>query len=127
MGMSKLTRGLGYAGAVIMLLSAGMHEFAGWPSLQDELAKAATPAPLVQGLAMVWHFAGLAMAMLALLLILHLRGGQPRRAPFLVVGIGYALFGIAELVLTHDPFPLIFVLPGVLLVAAGLSLRRDTA
>jgi hypothetical protein len=122
--MNKAARIFGYLGAIAILLSAAMHEFAGWPALQAELAKARTPAPLAEGLAMVWHFAGLAMLLLAGLLFFVLRGGRPVRAPFLLVGLGYALFGVAELALTRDPFPLTFVVPGVLLLVGAALERR---
>jgi hypothetical protein len=123
--MPRLPRALAAVAAVILILSSGAHSFMGWPGLRTELAAANAPDALVDGLAMGWHFAGMTMLVLGILvlwLLVAARSGAPSiRVPLLVIGVAYVLFGIkCAMLVGLDPFPLIFLVPGVLLSVAAL-------
>ena len=128
--MSRLPRALAIAAAVILLLSSGMHTLLGWPAVRANLADAHVPAELVVGLAMGWHFAGLAMLVLGIL-VLWLLAESRRRAtnvvlPLLVIGAGYVLFAIGCFAfIGWDPFLLTFFVPGALLSTAAVLMRRQ--
>ena len=131
--MPRLPRALALVAAVILVLSSGAHSLMGWPALRTQLSATNAPAALVDGLAMGWHFAGLTMLVLGVLVLWLLaisRSGAPSiRLPLLVIGGAYVLFAIGcALLLGWDPFLFTFLVPGVLLAVAGLLLApRGTA
>ncbi|HEU4720515.1 MAG TPA: hypothetical protein VFS59_04070 [Gemmatimonadaceae bacterium] len=123
--MPRLPRALAAVAAVLLILSSGAHSFMGWPGLRTELAAANAPQPLVDGLAMGWHFAGMTMLVLGILVLWMLaaaRFGAPSiRVPLLVIGVAYVLFGIkCATLIGWDPFLLTFLVPGLLLSGAAL-------
>lgn len=123
--MPRLPRALAAVAAAILLLSSGAHSLMGWPALRTQLAATNAPDALVDGLAMGWHFAGLTMLVLGVVVLWLLavsRSGVPGiRVPLLVIGAAYVLFGVGCAVLIGwDPFLFTFLVPGVLLVVAGL-------
>jgi hypothetical protein len=130
--MSRLPRALAIVAAVILVLSSGAHSILGWPSLRARMAAANVPAELVGGLAMGWHFAGLAMLVLGVLVLWLL--AQSRRSavnvalPLQVIGGAYELFTIGCFAfLGWDPFLLTFFVPGTLLSIAAALMRREPA
>lgn len=116
----------GVLGALLVLLSAPTHSLGGWPELQSQLAAIGASADLVQALRIGWHFAGAAMAGFGLVL-LHLflsraRGAQHTLMPAWTIGGLYVLFGVSALVVSgFDPFFLVFIVPGGLIVLGVLS------
>lgn len=130
--MSGLPRALATIAAVILILSSGAHSILGWPSLRARMASANVPAELVGGLAMGWHFAGLAMLVLGILVFWLI--AQARRdavnvaLPLQVIGGAYELFTIGCFAfLGWDPFLLTFLVPGTLLSLAAALMRRQPA
>jgi hypothetical protein len=79
---------------------------------------------------MGWHFAGLAMLVLGIL-VLWLLAESKRRAtnvvlPLMVIGGGYVLFAIGCFAFIRwDPFLLTFFVPGALLSIAAVLMRRQ--
>ena len=116
---------LGYLVGTVMLLSAGAHSLLGWPNLSAELAKNHVPADLVRGLAIGWHFGGFCILAFAAIVILQftdvLRSRPVSLRPALLIGIAYLVFGGWALVFSGmNPFFLIFIIPGLMLIAASL-------
>src|SRR5215210_8749447 len=100
--MPRLRNLLVIAASVLLIASSGAHSLLGWPALRAKLDAASVPADLVQGLAMGWHFAGLAMLVLGIVTLWLLRAerhGADVRLPLFVIGGAYELFGIGCLVL----------------------------
>lgn len=115
--MTRVRQGLGYLAAAWIILSSAMHSILGWKELRASLEKAKVPADLSLGIEAGWHFAGVAMLCLGILAIAALRARQ--RTPLLVTGAGYVLFGAWALAISGgDPFFLMFLVPGLLLLAA---------
>jgi hypothetical protein len=130
--MSRLPRVLALIAAVILVLSSGAHSLLGWPALRAKLAEANVPADLVGGLGMGWHFAGLAMLLLGVLVIWLLaesrRSGANVVLPLQIIGGAYELFAIGCFALLGwDPFLLTFFVPGTLLSLAAALMRRPAA
>lgn len=128
--MSRLPRALAITAAVILLLSSGAHSIVGWASVRAKLAEANVPSELVVGLAMGWHFAGVAMLVLGILVLWLL--AESRRSttnvalPLQVIGGAYELFAIGCFAfIGWDPFLLTFFVPGTLLSIAAALMRRQ--
>lgn len=125
--MNKTRIFLGYLGGAILVLSSVAHTLMGWPGIRAELARSAASPDLMQGMQMAWYFGGMAMLVFGAIVIALFRAAQHGRPlPPLVVpaiGAGYLAFGLFELVATgYQPFTAIFIVPGLLLLAA--SARR---
>jgi len=128
--MSRLPRALAVIAAVILVLSSGAHSLLGWPALRARLAEANVPADLIGGLAMGWHFAGLAMLVLGMLVFWLLatsrRSAVSVALPLQIIGGAYELFAIGCFALLGwDPFLLTFLVPGTLLSGAGALMRSQ--
>ena len=128
--MSRLPRALAVIAAVILVLSSGAHSLLGWPALRAKLAETNVPADLIGGLAMGWHFAGLAMLVLGILvfwlLAISRRGAVSVALPLQIIGGAYELFAIGCFALLGwDPFLLTFLVPGTLLSGAGALMRSQ--
>jgi hypothetical protein len=127
--MTRLPRALAIVAAVILVSSSGAHSLLGWPALRARMAADNVPADLVGGLAMGWHFAGLSMLVLGLLVLWLVaadrRGVTNVALPLQLIGGAYELFAVACFaVLGWDPFLLTFFVPGTLLSIAGALIRR---
>ncbi|MGE3511320.1 MAG: hypothetical protein AB7N65_20815 [Vicinamibacterales bacterium] len=122
---SRLSTIAGVLGALLMLLSAPVHSLSGWPELQSALTSSNASADLVLALRIGWHFAGAAMAGFGLIL-LHLflsraRGTDGTVVPAWMIGGLYVLFGVTALVVSgFDPFFLVFIVPGGLVLVGVL-------
>lgn len=130
--MSRLSRALAIVAAAILVLSSGAHSLLGWPALRARLAEANVPADLVGGLAMGWHFAGIAMLVLGILVFWLLtagsRGGGSVALPLQIIGGAYELFAVGSFaMLGWDQFLLTFLVPGTLLSVAAAGMRRQRA
>jgi hypothetical protein len=123
---SRMSTIAGSLAAVLMLLSAPAHSLLGWPELRAELGRTGAPADLVRALQIGWHFGGLAMAAFGAI-TLHVfrspvRDGLPSTGPAWVVAALYLGFGAAALLLTgFDPFFLVFIVPGALVLLGLLA------
>jgi hypothetical protein len=117
---------LGLIAGVIMIATSAAHSLLGWPRLRLALTEAGTPADLIVGLSIGWHFAGLAMlvfgALVILLLADALRGRPVSLRPVVLIGIAYLVYGTWSLTVSNlDPLFLGFLVPGVLLLVASSS------
>jgi hypothetical protein len=127
--MNKTRIALGYLAGLILVLSSAAHSLMGWAGIRAELARTNAPADLVAGLQMAWHFGGMAMLVFGVIVLALFRGVQQGRPlPGLVapaIGFGYLAFGLAEFIISgYQPFMVIFMLPGALLLAASAPARR---
>lgn len=132
--MPRLPRALTLVAAAIVILSSGAHSLLGWPGLRSQLAAANAPAALVDGLAMGWHFGGLMMLVIGVVVLWLVKvardGTTSVSLPLFVIGIAYELFAIGcAVLLGFDPFLFIFLVPGALLscAAAMLTSHRRAA
>jgi len=125
--MSRARNILGIIAAVILLLSSVAHSLMGWPAIRAKLAESNVPADLVFGLQIGWQFGGVCMVVFAVILfslfMRRLRGEAVSTLPALAIGIAYVVFGAWALMSSKDPFFLIFIVPGVLLLIAGTGSR----
>lgn len=115
---------LGLIAGVLLLASSAAHSLLGWPQFRQALAETHAPADLIVGLSLGWHFAGVAMLVFGLLVVLLFAEALKRRPvslrPALLIGVGYLAFGAWALTVSNlDPFYLVFVVPGVLLMLAA--------
>lgn len=112
------------AGAMILLASLA-HSVAGWQGLRVQLARSGVGPDLMSGLFIGWQFGGAMMVAMGIIVIATFlrgrRGEQPWLLPVRVIGLMYVLFGVAAIVATGGElfFLAVFVLPGVLLLAAA--------
>ena len=130
---------LGVAAGALLIGSGAAHSLLGWPALTAELARAEAPADLVDGLAIGWHFGGLAMvvfgAIAISLFVDRLRGRPAALRPVLLIALANLTFGGWALIDSgFEPMFLSFVIPALMLLGASLGAsdappsapRRDT-
>ena len=133
--MPRVPRALTVVAAVIIVLSSGAHSLLGWPGLRTQLAAANAPTALVDGLAMGWHFGGVMMLVIGLVVLWLVKIGREGTIsvwlPLFVIGLVYELFAIGcAVLLGFDPFLFVFLIPGSLLSCAAAMLmarRREPA
>jgi hypothetical protein len=118
---TKVRVGLALTGAGLMAASGIVHSLVGWPALRRTLSET-TPAAVIEGLAVPWHFAGVAMIVFGVLAAIDvaLARRTQRSAPVSTfVGAAYVLFGLAGLVaIKPDATFALFIVPGLLVLAA---------
>jgi hypothetical protein len=107
-----------------MLASAAAHSLLGWKGISAQLAKAQAPPDLISGLRLAWHLGGAAMftfGCIVLFLFLQSRKNPSvSLRPLLIIALFYVVFGIWALAASNlNPFFLIFIVPGLLLLAAS--------
>jgi hypothetical protein len=117
---------LGLIAGVVILASSAAHSLFGWPQLRRALTEADTPADLIVGLSIGWHFAGLAMLVFGALAVMLFSDALRRRPvslrPVVLIGIAYLAFATWALTVSNlDPFFLTFLLPGALLLVGSLG------
>ena len=121
--MARLRAVLGLIGGVMLLLSGAAHSGLGWKSLDAQLTAAAVPADLKLNLKIGWHFGGVAMLLLGTILVWlfarRLAGAAVPSFPALTVAAVYLVFGTWAILASGNPFFLVFIVPGALLVAAA--------
>jgi hypothetical protein len=122
-------RVLGFMAGVMFLASSAAHSLLGWKAMSGELAKTTAPPDLVRGLAIGWHFAGIAMLAFGCIVLLTfndlLRGRTVSLRPAVIIAVAYLAFGTYALATTREPFFLFtFLLPGLLLLVAAAGRRR---
>ena len=129
--MSRFRAYVGIAAGILLVASSGAHSLLGWPQLAARLVSANAPDDLIHGLAIGWHFGGVAMLAFGCIAIsafaARLRGRAVPPGPVLCIAVAHGLFGAVAMVdAGFDPFFLIFIVPaGMLLFAAG-SGRRES-
>lgn len=122
--MNKVRIVLGFVAGAILVASSGAHTFLGWPAIRKLLRDAHVPNDLLGGVMVVWQFGGVAMltfGCIVLWLFTQLINGRSMSLrPALLIGLAYVAFGIWALAMGGlSPFFLLFIIPGLLLVAAA--------
>jgi hypothetical protein len=123
--MQKLRTALGLLGGILIIAAGFIHSPMGWPEMLKTFAKTNTPADVLQGLAISWHFTGLSMitfgAIISALFLARFRGRPAATGAPLALACVYLAFGIwvMAFVAANAFFFVIFILPP-LLVLAGL-------
>jgi len=123
-----VTRARGVAGliaGVLMVLSSAAHSLVGWPQMRAPLESAHLPSERILGLGIGWHFGGVAMltfgAMVIAAFINILRGRSASLAGAFLIAVVYLAFGAWALLVSGDPFFVVFIVPGVLLALASCT------
>ena len=126
--MSRFRTVLVVAAGLILIASSAAHSLLGWPQLSMRLNTEHVPVDLIAGLAMGWHFAGVAMLTLGLLTLWFASAAQRPlsvRVPVGIIGIAYLAFGAgAAAAFGFDFFQVVFLVPGALLTVATLMPDR---
>jgi hypothetical protein len=121
--MHRARNVLGIIAGTIFILSSAAHSLLGWPSLQERLAAANAPTDLTTLLMFGWQFAGVAMLVFGIIVISSfaraIRGKSVSFMTCMVIALAYTLYGIWAIAVMRDPFFLIFIVPGLLLLAAS--------
>ena len=114
-----MSRVLGLIAGVILILSSAAHSLMGWKALGAQLAQTNAPAELIRGLRIGWHFGGACLftfGIVVLMIFIH----RIQTLPAFAIGVLYVVFGAWAMVVSgFDPFFVIFVVPGVLLLIAA--------
>ena len=124
--MQRFRSILGLIAGAMLMLSSAAHSLLGWKLLKAELTKIQAPADLTTALALGWHFAGVAMLAFGFIVVAlfthRLRGSAVSLRPAIVIGTTYVVYGTWALVVSKlDPFFLVFVVPGALLLLASIA------
>jgi len=119
---------LGLIVGVLMILSAAAHSLAGWKQLKSTIETLHAPAELVRAIGAGWNFGGAAMVAFGLIVVAlfthRLKGGAVNLLPAIVIGTTYVAFGAGAMAVNDfDPFFLVFVIPGALLLIASVEGR----
>ncbi len=114
---------LGFVVSAMMIASSLLHSVVGWKVLSGKIEKAEVPAALVRSLALGWHWGGAAMfgfgCLVLFLFAQFLKDRSTSLRPALVIAVLYIAFGVWAIATSHDPFFLVFVVPGLLLLVAS--------
>jgi hypothetical protein len=114
----------GVIAGTMLVLSSALHSLLGWTVQRAALEAVKAPPDLVVGLGFGWHFAGAAMLSFGVIVLMSIaRAARARPVslrPVLVIGIAYTLYGAWALTASGlEPHFLVFLLPGLLLLAAA--------
>ena len=124
---SRLRVIVGLVGSVLMLVSSIPHSFVGWPLQRQALQQSRVPADTILGLAVGWYFGGVAIAAFGLIAALSfiqvLRGHAPHMRATTIIGLAYTGFGLWAWFVTREPFPLVFIVPGLLVLTGSMAHR----
>ncbi len=126
--MDRFRSILGLVAGVLLMLSAAAHSLLGWKQLKSELEPLHAPGELVRAIGTGWNFGGAAMLAFGFIVVAlfthRLKGSSVTLRPAIVIGVTYVAFGAGAMVVNDfDPFFLVFVVPGVLLLIASISRR----
>jgi len=119
---------LGLAGGAMMVLSSAAHSLLGWKELRAALGQTTAPDDLIRSLGFGWHFGGAAMLAFGCIVVAlfarRLKGAAVSSMPAIVIGATYVIFGVWALAASRfDPFFLVFVVPGVMVLTASFDRR----
>lgn len=113
------------SGILIALGGAG-HSFAAVAQVHAGLSGPGVDPHLIRLILAVWHFAGAAMAVLGLLVLVDAwarrKGDGLAVLPWIVGGF-YVAYGIAALAWMREPFWALFVVYGALAALSGSRVR----
>jgi hypothetical protein len=130
--MTRLRTVLGLIVGAMLVASSAAHSLLGWPPQRAALEALHASSDVILGLAVGWHFAGVAIltfgAVVLYLFMARLRGRDVPLAPASIIGVAYGVFGVACFAVSRVPFFLgVFTVPGLLLLAAAWPERRHDA
>ncbi|WP_396627549.1 hypothetical protein [Luteitalea sp.] len=114
---------VGLVGSVAMFLSSLPHMLLGWPAQRQLLEQARVPPDTVLGLQVGWQFGGVAIATFGLIALIAfvqvLRGHPPHMRATRLIGLAYTAFGVWAWFLTSEPFALVFIVPGLMVLTGA--------
>ena len=121
--MGRAREVAGFVAGIMMVLSSAAHSLVGWPQMRTRLEAAQAPPDLVLGLSIGWHFGGVVMltfgAMVVAAFFGRVRGRVVSLAPAFLIAVVYLAFGAWAVLVSGDPFFLVFIVPGLLLAFAS--------
>ena len=125
----KLAAALYWLAAITITLGAYGHGFVGIKPVQAAIEASALAPEIVRVIWVVWYFVSGCMVAFGLLLFWAwpaLEAGPSSRAgAALIIGAFYVITGIASYLYTErEPFWLLFVIQGVIVIGSTLVLRR---
>jgi hypothetical protein len=126
--MNRFRSILGLVAGVLMMLSAAVHSLLGWKQLKSQLESLHAPPELVRAIGTGWNFGGAAMLAFGFIVVAlfthRLKGSSVTLRPAIVIGATYVAFGAGAMAVNDfDPFFLVFVIPGALLLIASIARR----
>lgn len=122
MQLIKTGKALQALGGLLIALGAAGHSLAAGAQLSAELSTSGLTHDRIVNITVVWHFAGLCMVLLGLLVVLGaLRPAL--RLSSLWISVSYIAFGVVAFIWSQLPFFLVFTALG-LVVLTGLGMSR---
>jgi hypothetical protein len=123
--VSGLRLFLGTFGGLIVVASSAAHSLLGWKQLRADLTLTQAPPHLVAAIMIGWHFAGAAMLTFGCIVLWTFANLWRRQRvslrPAQLISLVYLAFGVWALVVSKwNPFFIVFVVPGAMLLAATL-------
>jgi hypothetical protein len=126
--MDRLRIVVGFSVSAIMVASSLAHSVLSWKLLQGRLENTHATPDLISSLAIGWYWGGAAMFVLGVVVLVvfvqFLRNRSSSLVPTLIIGFGYMAFGIWAVAVSHNPFFLVFVIPGLLLLVTSWRAPR---
>ena len=127
-----LLAALYWLAAITIALGAFGHGFLGIRPVETAIAASNLPPDIVTVLWMVWYFVSGTMVVFGAVLFWAwpgLRAGAPSRVgAALIVGVFYVLTGISCFIYSgRDPFWLLFLVQGAIVIGTAPALRRVRA
>jgi hypothetical protein len=128
--MQRFRSILGWVAGAAMILSSAAHSLLGWKLLKAALQKVQADHELISTLALGWHFGGAAMLALGFIVVAlfthRLKGSTVSLRPAIVIGTTYVVYGLWALTVSgFDPFFLVFVVPGLMMLFASVGRRES--
>ena len=127
--MQRFRSILGLVAGATMMLSSAAHSLLGWKLLRAALEKARAEHELISALALGWRFGGAAMLAFGFIVVALFRhrllGSAVNLKPAIVIGTTYVVYGVWALTVSRfDPFFLVFVVPGLMVLLASFGRRE---
>jgi hypothetical protein len=114
-----------WAAAITIALGAYGHGFMGVKPVRAAIAVSSLPPETVRVIWMVWYFVSGCMLTFGLLLFWAWPDLESRASVALLIGALYAITGVVCWVYSgREPFWLVFLAQGVLVIGSTLVLRR---
>ena len=128
--MRRFRSMLGWVAGSTMILSSATHSLLGWKLLKAALQKVHADHELISTLALGWHFGGAAMLAFGFIVVAlfthRLKGSTVSLRPAIVIGTTYVVYGVWALTVSRfDPFFLVFLVPGLMVLFASVGRRES--
>jgi hypothetical protein len=126
--MRRWRAALGLVAGAIIGLSSFAHALLGWPPLESALEDLQASPDLVRSFSIGWYFGGVAILVFGCIAVgvflSALRDRAVSLLPTMLIALGYVAFGLWALVVSRNPFFLIFIVPGLMLGVASMPPSR---